>query len=260
MPSHSSRRPVSRRPSCVSWEGWSVAPHPEGTRAPVLWGCAALLPPTVAQLWTPCRPGEPLPLWAPGPRAAPRPRTISAGRSVSAVASPCPPPRHDCPPEAGRVGPQREAWRVQAALAAADTARPRPNPASGGAAPPNLAAGLLGTGRGGSQAPSRTWSRSPQACEQQRGAQSRASRTRRGSFRCRSSAWEPSTARGHAGGSGAPRGPRPARHAAGTVGAMRAWGARVCAQVCVPVAYAGTFAHGSAHACMPVVWVHCVCA
>lgn len=149
MPSHSSRRPAGRRPSCVSWEGWSVAPHPEGTRAPVLWGCAALLPPTVAQLWTPCRPGEPLPLWAPGPRAAPRPRTISAGRSVRAVASPCPPPRHDCPPEAGRVGPQREAWRVQAALAAADTARPRPNPASGGAAPPNLAAGLLGAGRGG---------------------------------------------------------------------------------------------------------------
>lgn len=145
MPSHSSRRPAGRRPSCVSWKGWSVASHPEGTRAPVLWGCAALLPPTVARLWTPCRPGEPLPLQAPGPRAAPRPRAISAGRSVRAVASPCPPPCHDspgpptagateqpqaCPPKAGWVGPQQEACRsrlgVQAALAAADIARPAP--------------------------------------------------------------------------------------------------------------------------------------
>lgn len=100
---------------------------------------------------------------APGPRAAPRPRAISAGKSVRAVASPCPPPRHDgprpptawaaeqpqaCPPEAGRVGPQQEACRVRAGgsgcLGCCRHCSPCPNPASGGAAPPNLAAGLLG--------------------------------------------------------------------------------------------------------------------
>ena len=166
MPGHSSRRPAGRRPSCVSWKGWSVAPHPEGTRAPVLWGCVALLPPTMARLWTPCRPGEP-PLSgprAPGPRAAPRPRAISAGKSVRAVASPCPPPRHDgprpptawaaeqpqaCPPEAGQVGPQQEACRVRAGgsgcLGCCRHCSPCRNPASGGRRPTQLGSRASGS-------------------------------------------------------------------------------------------------------------------
>ena len=221
MPGHSSRRPAGWRPSCVSWKGWSVAPHPEGTRAPVLWGCAALLPPTVARLWTPCRPGEP-PSPVPGPRAAPRPRAISAGRSVHAHATTV----------LGR--PQQEACRVRAGgpgcLGYCRYCPPAPILPRGAPPHPTWQQGFWEhRGAGRSQASSRTWSRSPQACKQQHGVQSQASRTRRGSFRCRSSTWEQSTARGHAGGSGAPRGPQPTRHAVGTAGSMRAWGARVCA-------------------------------
>lgn len=119
---------------------------------------------------------------------------------------------------------------VQAALAAADTARPTLILPRGAPPHPTWQQGFWEhRGAGRSQASSRTRSRSPQACKQQHGVQSQASRTRRGSFRCRSSTWEQSTARGHAGGSGAPRGPQPTRHAVGTAGSMRAWGARVCA-------------------------------
>ena len=76
------------------------------------------------------------PLRAPGPRAAPRPRAISAERSVHAHATTV----------LGR--PQQEACRVRAGgpgcLGCCRYCPPHPNPASGGAAPPNLAAGLLG--------------------------------------------------------------------------------------------------------------------
>lgn len=53
---------------------------------------------------------------------------------------------------------------------------------------------------------------------------------------------------------------RPGHHVAGTAGSVTAWGAHVCAQVCVPVAHVGIFARVSAHVYMPVVWVHCGCA
>lgn len=184
-----------------------------------------MLPPAVARLWTLCRPGEAPPSPGPGLQGCSsvllRPRAISAGRGKRTVASPCPPPHHNgpepptawaaeqpqaCPPEAGqelrpsrspagRASPQREAWGLRSGgpggLGCCTHCPPLPSPASGGTAPPpTWQQGFWehrGAG-GGSQALSRTWSGSPQACEQQRGAQSQASRTRKGSFRRRSSA------------------------------------------------------------------------
>ena len=86
------------------------------------------------------------PLRAPGPRAAPRPRAISAGRSVHAHATTV----------LGR--PQQEACRVragvQAALAAADTARP-PQSCLGGRRPTQLGSRASGSTveRGGHRHP-----------------------------------------------------------------------------------------------------------
>ena len=164
QPLQQAGRPVGG-PVGISWKGWSLAPHPEGTWTPALWGCVGLLPSAVAWLWTLYRPDEAPPSLGPGLQGCSsvplRPRAISSGRGKRAVASACPPPHHDgpgpptawateqpqaCPPEAGqelhpspspagRAGPQREAWGLRAGgpsgLGCCTHCPPLPSPASG---------------------------------------------------------------------------------------------------------------------------------